>query len=97
MSIDAVRSQRSNPMTVCIAALCECGQKVIAVADRMIVSGQMGHPITVQRERRATKIVDCSKTVSYMNSGTSQGSEWIKKELTRIIQTSPNKETLVDV
>ncbi len=68
-------------MTVCITALCDNGRKVVAMADRLSVTGQMGHPFTIQREGHVDKIRTCASRTLFMASGASICSEWVADRL----------------
>jgi hypothetical protein len=68
-------------MTVCISALCDNGRKVVAIADRISVVGQMGHPFTIQREGKVDKIRKCASRTLFMASGASICSDWVADRL----------------
>jgi hypothetical protein len=63
-------------MTVCIGALSDNGRKVVVMADSTVVSGPMLGPATIQREGKGRKIIACGSTIVFLQSGSSECSQW---------------------
>jgi hypothetical protein len=78
-------------MTICISALCENRRKVVAMADRISVVGQMGHPFTIQREGAVNKMRTCASRTLLMASGATNCSEWV---VDRLKEWGQSRETM---
>jgi len=68
-------------VTICIAAICENGQKVVACADRMITIGMLSREF----EHTRSKIIPLSKTCLMMTAGPALRDIDLQKHVLRAI------------
>ena len=78
----------SNPMTVCIGAICENGKAIVVASDRMVT---FGHPINVQTEPGIKKIIELTDTSVALISGSVADGEEIISNSKQEVLSLPKK------
>jgi 20S proteasome alpha/beta subunit len=74
-------------MTVCIAAICDCGHKVVVAADRMFT---FPAPLNIEFQTPEKKIEQIGTSCVVLSSGNGAYSTEITQAVTRLLNGNPN-------